>query len=136
MSNCLPPFVLEITIMAACRLVVIAAWIIERLTQVLEARKGAAADSSYVASLYAAGLNKILEKVAEESAETLLAAKDASGKGRDDALIGEVADLWFHTLVLLVHQNQKPDWVLAELERRFGTSGHDEKAGRRASQKE
>ncbi len=110
--------------------------IIERLTQVLEARKGAAPASSYVASLYAAGLNKILEKVAEESAETLLAAKDHAGSGRDDALIAEVADLWFHTLVMLIHLNQRPEWVVSELERRFGTSGHDEKAGRRASQKE
>jgi phosphoribosyl-ATP pyrophosphohydrolase len=110
--------------------------IIDRLTQVLEQRRGAAPKSSYVASLYAAGLNEILEKVAEESTETLLAAKDASAGPRNDALIGEVADLWFHTLVLLVHLGQKPQWVLAELERRFGQSGHDEKAARPASQKE
>lgn len=110
--------------------------IIERLTTVLTQRKGAAPESSYVAALYHGGLNKILEKVAEEATETLLAAKDSSADGRDDALVREVADLWFHTLVLLVHQNQQPAWVISELERRFGTSGHDEKAGRRTSQKE
>lgn len=109
--------------------------VIERLTEVLKARREADPKSSYVASLYAAGLEKILAKVAEESAETCDAARQASATERDSHLIHEVADLWFHTLVLLVHLGQTPSDVLAELERRFGTSGHDEKAARPASQK-
>ena len=68
--------------------------------------------------------------------EVLLAAKNADPTRRDDALVGEVADLWFHTLVLLIHLQQQPRWVLEELERRFGVSGHTEKAGRTASQKD
>lgn len=109
--------------------------IIERLTDVLTARRGADPKSSYVASLYAAGLDKILAKVSEEAAETCDAARHATGTERDPHLVHEVADLWFHTLVLLVHLGQNPGDVLAELERRFGTSGHDEKAARPVSQK-
>jgi phosphoribosyl-ATP pyrophosphohydrolase len=105
----------------------------DRLTTTLEARRGADPEASYVAQLYRDGLDRILRKVAEECAETLLAAKDHAGDGRDEALVGEVADLWFHTLVLLVHLGQKPAWVVEELERRFGISGHAEKAGRPAS---
>jgi phosphoribosyl-ATP pyrophosphohydrolase len=107
--------------------------IIEALTEVLAERRGADPDSSYVASLYARGLNRILEKVGEEATETILAAKDTDPGQRDDALIGEVADLWFHCLVMLTHLNQDPGWVLDELARRFGTSGHEEKARRRRS---
>ena len=107
--------------------------VIERLSRILIERKGADPQSSYVASLYRDGLDAILRKIAEESAETLLAAKDHSGLTRNDALVGEVADLWFHTLVLLTHLDQKPQWVLDELARRFGTSGHVEKATRPAS---
>ena len=97
-------------------------------------RRDAAPDSSYVASLYAGGLNRILEKIGEEATETVLAAKDATDAGRDDALIHEVADLWFHTLVMLVHLNQQPRWVLDELSRRFGVSGIEEKNSRAESQ--
>lgn len=107
--------------------------ILARLATILEERRSADPDSSYVAKLYHGGLDRILKKVAEESAETLLAAKDHVGPGRDDALVHEVADLWFHTLVLLVHLEQEPAWVLEELERRFGVSGHVEKASRPAS---
>lgn len=100
------------------------------LARVLEARKGAAPESSYVASLHHKGLNKILEKVGEECTETLIAAKDAgAGKGTDD-LVYETADLWFHTLVMLSHFNLGPDAVLDELARRFNVSGHAEKAAR------
>ncbi len=107
--------------------------LIQALTQVLIQRRDASPDSSYVAALYAKGLNKILEKVGEEATETILAAKDASTQdGPDQALIGEVADLWFHTMVMLVHLNQQPQWVLAELDRRFGLSGLEEKANRPA----
>jgi phosphoribosyl-ATP pyrophosphohydrolase len=108
--------------------------ILEALTRVLEQRRAADPAASYVASLYTDGTDRILKKVAEEAGEVLLAAKNADPTGRDGALIGEVADLWFHTLVLLIHLNQQPHWVLEELERRFGVSGHREKAGRTASQ--
>lgn len=103
---------------------------LEKLTEVVKARQGADPDESYVASLYAKGLNKILEKVGEEATEVILAAKDADGAERDDALIGEVADLWFHTIVMMVHLNQRPEWVLDTLAERFGVSGHTEKANR------
>ncbi len=101
--------------------------ILTRVAATLEARKGAAEQESYVASLYQRGLDTILKKVGEEAAETIIAAK-----GDDtQALVHEVADLWFHTLVLLAQQGRHPDDVLAELERRFGTSGHTEKAARK-----
>jgi phosphoribosyl-ATP pyrophosphohydrolase len=100
--------------------------ILTQLAQVLESRKGAAADSSYVASLYAKGLDAILKKIGEEATETVLAAKE----GKREKIVHEVADLWFHTLVLLAQQGLKPDDILQELERRFGVSGHDEKAAR------
>ena len=101
--------------------------ILERLSQVLEERKQADPDSSYVAKLYAKGLDAILKKVGEEATETVMAAKD----GVPDKIVYEVADLWFHSLVLLAHQGLGPRQVLAELERRFGLSGVEEKAARR-----
>jgi len=101
--------------------------ILERLARILEARKQADPDGSYVAGLYAKGLDAILKKVGEEAAETLLAAKD----GVPDRIVHEVADLWFHTLVLLAQQGLGPDAVLQELDRRFGLSGLEEKARRR-----
>lgn len=105
--------------------------VIEQLTGVLEARRGADPADSYVASLYAKGLNRILEKVGEESTEVVLAAKD---HGRADvprdALVGEVADLWFHCMVLLVHLGEPPQRVLDVLAARFGISGHEEKRSR------
>lgn len=104
--------------------------VLRELAEVLAARKQAAADSSYVASLHAKGLNKILEKVGEECTETLLAAKDAERSGQLDDLVYETADLWFHTLVMLSHLNGHPDQVLAELQRRFNLSGLAEKAAR------
>ncbi len=100
--------------------------ILRQLAEVLEQRKGAAADSSYVASLYDKGLDAILKKVGEEATETVMAAKD----GEKDKLVYETADLWFHTLVLLAHEGLGPDDVLQELARRFGVSGLDEKASR------
>jgi phosphoribosyl-ATP pyrophosphohydrolase len=108
--------------------------VFDRLTQVLEERRTADPNASYVASLYAAGLDHILKKVAEEAGEALIAAKNVENPGRDDALIGEVADLWFHTMVMLVHLGQRPVWVLDELASRFGVSGHVEKAARTTSQ--
>jgi len=103
--------------------------IIQQLAQVLEARKQADPDSSYVASLYHKGLDEILKKVGEEATETVIAAKG----GDTDQLVYETADLWFHTLVLLVHQGVDPDRIMKELERRFGLSGLDEKAARKGS---
>ncbi|MBP2279841.1 phosphoribosyl-ATP pyrophosphohydrolase/phosphoribosyl-AMP cyclohydrolase [Psychrobacter sp. PL19] len=114
--------------------------ILQQLDQVLAERKHADADSSYVASLYARGLNKILEKVGEEATESIIAAKDLAssneqtGKAQYDAarneLIYEVADVWFHTLVGLAWFDIESDTVLTELGRRFGLSGIDEKAAR------
>ena len=100
--------------------------ILSRVAQALEARKQARPEDSYVASLYHRGEDQILKKVGEEAAETLIAAKG----GDPQALVAEVADLWFHTMVLLAHRGLHPEVVLAELERRFGTSGHEEKARR------
>ena len=100
--------------------------ILAQLAAVLEQRKQAAADSSYVASLYEKGLDAILKKIGEEATETVMAAKD----GDNGKLIYETADLWFHSLVLLAHNGLGPDDVLQELGRRFGISGHDEKASR------
>ena len=104
--------------------------ILSELTAILEQRKGADADSSYVASLYHKGLDAILKKVGEEATETVMAAKDVANGANSDKLIYEVADLWFHSLVLLAQQGLTADDVLAELARRFGVSGHDEKASR------
>ena len=114
--------------------------ILQQLDGVLAERKQADADSSYVASLYAKGLNKILEKVGEESTESIIAAKDFANcdENRDKAqydearheLIYEVADVWFHTLVGLAWFDIESDAVLHELGRRFGLSGIDEKAAR------
>lgn len=100
--------------------------ILQQLAEILEQRKTAKADSSYVASLYHKGLDAILKKIGEEATETVMAAKD----GDKDKLVYEVADLWFHTLVLLANEGLKPDDVLQELDRRFGVSGIDEKASR------
>lgn len=99
---------------------------LNKLAAVLESRKGAEPSSSYAAGLYAKGLDAILKKIGEEATETVLAAKG----GRRDQLVHEVADLWFHLLVLLAQQGLKPDDILVELERRFGVSGLDEKAAR------
>ena len=100
--------------------------ILQELAAVLEARKGADPDSSYVAKLYSKGLDAILKKIGEEATETILAAKG----GDKEHLVYETADLWFHTLVMLAQQGLGPELVLQELARRFGLSGLDEKAAR------
>jgi phosphoribosyl-ATP pyrophosphohydrolase len=105
--------------------------ILAQLTEILEQRKGAAPESSYVASLYDKGLDAILKKVGEEATETVMAAKDVAHDGDPGKLVYEVADLWFHTMVLLADQGLSVDDVLKELARRFGVSGHDEKAARK-----
>lgn len=104
--------------------------ILENLTRVLEARKTADPETSYVASLHAKGLNKILEKVGEECTETLLAAKDAEHSGDTQALVSETADLWFHSMVMLSRLGLSSADVLKELDSRFDLSGLDEKASR------
>ena len=100
--------------------------ILNRLAEVLEARKTASVNSSYVAGLYAKGDDAILKKIGEEATETVMAGKE----GVADKIIYEVADLWFHTLVLLAHKGLKPQQVLDELARREGLSGLEEKARR------
>ena len=105
--------------------------VLDELTQILAQRKAGDPEASYVASLHAKGLNKILEKVGEEATEVILAAKDAqdnaSGK---EQVVKETADLWFHTIVMLSELNLTPQQVLDELAKRLGISGHDEKASR------
>jgi len=101
-----------------------------QLAQVLEARKEADPDTSYVASLHEKGLNKILEKVGEECTETLIAAKDAETSGETRALVSETADLWFHSMVMLSRLGLGPQDVLDELASRFDLSGLEEKASR------
>lgn len=108
--------------------------VLEQLAETLEQRKKASPDSSYVSSLHHKGLNKILEKVGEEATETLLAAKDLGADRESEALkkalVGETADLWFHTLVMLSHLGLSHDEVLEELRKRFTLSGLAEKASR------
>ena len=99
---------------------------LSEVAAVLEARKGADADSSYVAKLYHKGTDAILKKIGEEATEVVMAAKD----GVPEKIVYEVADLWFHSMVLLAQQDLHPDDVLKELQRRFGTSGLVEKASR------
>ncbi|MBT3505343.1 MAG: phosphoribosyl-ATP diphosphatase [Piscirickettsiaceae bacterium] len=100
--------------------------VLKQLTAVLEARKSADPDSSYVASLYQAGTDKILKKLGEEATETVIAGKG----GNRDEIIYETADLWFHSMVLLAHNDIDPQLILDELDRRFGLSGLEEKANR------
>jgi phosphoribosyl-ATP pyrophosphohydrolase len=104
--------------------------ILKKLAEVLEQRKQSSADDSYVASLHQKGLNKILEKIGEESVETILAARDSEQTGDNSKVVYETADLWFHSLVMLSHLDIEVDEVLQELERRFGLSGLEEKANR------
>tara|TARA_B100001063_G_C16273022_1_gene315400 strand:- start:141 stop:473 length:333 start_codon:yes stop_codon:yes gene_type:complete len=104
--------------------------VLTQLGEILEERKNAASEKSYVASLHAKGLNKILEKVGEESVEAIIAAKDAEKSGDNSDVIYETADLWFHSLVMLSHLGEKPQTVLDEIARRFDMSGLEEKAAR------
>jgi len=114
--------------------------VLKDLADVIESRKNAAngvvqADTSYVASLFSKGDDAILKKIGEEAAETIMAAKDARQAKRSEnekpqALINEVADLWFHTMIMLAQFNLRPEDVLMELKRREGVSGIAEKASR------
>jgi phosphoribosyl-ATP pyrophosphohydrolase len=100
--------------------------ILERLAATVAARRDADPATSYVASLHAKGDDAILKKIGEEATETVMAAKD----GNPARIVAEVADLWFHCIVLLARHGLAPADVLAELARREGMSGHDEKRSR------
>jgi len=102
--------------------------VLARLADVLEARRAADPGSSYAARLFERGTDAILKKVGEEATEVVMAAKD----GAPERIVAETADLWFHTMILLTHFGLRPADVLAELERREGQSGLDEKALRGA----
>lgn len=105
--------------------------VLSALQTILAERKASAdASTSYVAKLHHDGLDKILKKIGEESAETIIAAKDAKLSGDNSQVIYEMADLWFHCMVLLSHLDTDHTAVLAELERRFDLSGLAEKAAR------
>jgi phosphoribosyl-ATP pyrophosphohydrolase len=100
--------------------------ILEQLAAVLEERKSQDPQKSYVASLYAKGIDSILKKIGEEATETVIAAKG----GDAGQIVYEMADLWFHCMVLLAQQGLSPSAVTGELQRRFGLSGLEEKASR------
>jgi phosphoribosyl-ATP pyrophosphohydrolase len=104
--------------------------VLQQLSTTLAARKQADPQQSYVANLHHKGLNKILEKVGEEATEVILAAKDAAAGGDRGAVISEMADLWFHSMVLLSHLHLDIDDVMQCLSDRAGVSGLDEKAAR------
>jgi phosphoribosyl-ATP pyrophosphohydrolase len=110
-----------------------------RLAATIESRKqanGGNPDSSYVARLLHRGPDAFLKKIGEEATEVVMAAKDAEQGGDRQKLVNEVADLWFHTMIALAHYGLAPADVIAELERREGTSGIEEKALRRSRQRE
>ncbi|MEP7062658.1 MAG: phosphoribosyl-ATP diphosphatase [Betaproteobacteria bacterium] len=100
--------------------------VLARIAAAVAARRGADPGSSYVASLFARGDDAILKKIGEEATETVMAAKD----GKPERITAEVADLWFHCIVLLARHGLAPQDVLDELARREGVSGHDEKRAR------
>jgi len=107
---------------------------LQRLAELIETRKlaqGGDPEKSYIARLFAKGDDAILKKIGEEATETVMAAKDARVDGNTAALVGECADLWFHTLVMLAQFNLTPQMVLDELARREGMSGIEEKAARK-----
>ncbi len=108
--------------------------ILTQLDKTLESRKSENPDESYVANLYKKGLEEILKKIAEESAETIMAAKDyqhqPNSQKAQQHLVYEITDLWFHTLVLLSQQGLSSQDITQELQRRFGLSGLEEKANR------
>ena len=106
--------------------------ILKRLADVIDTRRGADPDTTSVARLFAKGEDTILKKIGEEATETVLAAKD----GARERIVAEAADLWFHCMVMLAYYGLRPEDVLTELERRAGTSGLEEKAARKARERE
>ena len=112
---------------------------LQRLAQLIETRKlasGGDPEKSYVSRLFAKGDDAILKKIGEEATETVMAAKDARSSGDNRKLLYECADLWFHSLIMLAHFDLTPQDVLAELARREGMSGIEEKANRDLDQRE
>lgn len=107
-----------------------------RLAAVIDGRKGGDPETSYVSRLFHKGDDAVLKKIGEEATEVVLAAKDVRQGGAPAALVGEVADLWFHCLVMLSHYDLSPADVIAELERREGLSGIEEKAMRKRRERE
>ena len=110
-----------------------------QLAALIESRKvahGGDPQTSYVARLFDKGPDAFLKKIGEEATEVVMAAKDLDHGGDPSKLVGEVADLWFHCLVALAHYGLHPSDVIAELRRREGTSGIEEKALRKAVQRE
>ena len=110
--------------------------VLHRVSETLASRKDASPESSYVSGLFHKGTDTILKKVGEEATEVVMAAKDVDHGGDKAKLVGEVADLWFHCMVALAHYELSPADVLAELERREGTSGIEEKAMRKVLSRE
>jgi phosphoribosyl-ATP pyrophosphohydrolase len=114
--------------------------VLATLADVIESRRGGDPAASYVARLFDRAPDAVLKKIGEEATETVMAAKDASVAGADPAarerLVAETADLWFHCLVMLAQYGLRPEQVLAELQRRAGVSGIEEKAARKAEQRE
>ena len=106
--------------------------ILDRIAAAIDERKKGDPKKSYVASLFAKGDDAMLKKIGEEATETVMAAKD----GVRDRIVAETADLWFHSLILLSHYGLRPEDVLAELQRRAGTSGLEEKALRKALERD
>lgn len=106
--------------------------VLARLADVIDARRGGDPETSYVSRLLAKAPDGILKKIGEEATETVMAAKDAA----PERIVAETADLWFHCMVMLSHYGLRPEQVLAELERRAGTSGLEEKAARKAAARE
>jgi phosphoribosyl-ATP pyrophosphohydrolase len=106
--------------------------VLKRLADVIDSRKGGDPQVSYVARLLASAPDAILKKIGEEATEAVMAAKD----GAKDRIVAETADLWFHCLVMLSHYGLRPEDVLAELDKRAGTSGIEEKAARSAAERE
>jgi phosphoribosyl-ATP pyrophosphohydrolase len=106
--------------------------VLARLADVIDSRRGGDPETSYVARLLCKGEDAILKKVGEEATETVLAAKD----GVPERIVAETADLWFHCMVMLSHYGLRPEQVLAELARRAGTSGLEERALRKAKERD
>lgn len=107
-----------------------------RLGGIIHGRKGGNPDTSYVARLFHKGDDAILKKIGEEATEVVMAAKDVRHGADAKGLVGEVADLWFHSLIALAQFDLTPADVIAELERREGLSGIDEKALRKVRERE
>lgn len=111
--------------------------VLATLADVIESRRGGDPEASYVARLLARAPDAILKKIGEEATEAVMAAKDAShAPAAGERIVAETADLWFHCLVMLAHYGLRPEQVLAELQRRAGTSGIEEKAARKAIRRE